>query len=442
MPMYRSTTLARAFAAQALLAASSSLGFAADVLVVDAAGAGAFTSIQAAVNSAADGDVVLVRAGSYSGDVIIDACTLTLVGEGQPQLVGHLIVQNLDTPDVVNIAGLVVEPPQDLTLSLAPYIGALDVRNARGRVRVQDCNLRGADFEGRSPYWSWPWGNLAMPEGGAGVLAVMSNDLALVDCVVRGGDGAPGIIVVSGYGGDGIVAEDVTNLTVVRTVARGGTGGGEDDPGYGGAGVRLVGATTLHLAYSALIGGSPGCWGTWGGTPNWWTYAGPGLFRGAASTTYDFEGLFFGGTPVVGACVTPGGSYPGLPNEGSGVMLSLHGFPNTLNAPTIVREGLPWSVEVVGPVGETAHLLHSTGTGFGFRPALEQPRLLGALPISLVGGGSLIPGTQRVQFPQGTFQLPASADADVTWLQAVVGPAGGPATFSSARFVVRLDAAF
>jgi hypothetical protein len=31
---------------------------------------------------------------------------------------------------------------------------------------------------------------------------------------------------------------------------------------------------------------------------------------------------------------------------------------------------------------------------------------------------------------------------DVVWLQAVVGPVGGVPTLSSARFVVRLDAAF
>jgi hypothetical protein len=437
--MSHATTLARALAAPALLAASTSLGIAGDVLVVDAAGAGAFTSIQAAVTASADGDVVLVRAGTYSGDVTVDARTLTLVGEGMPRLVGHLKVQNLDTPDVVNIAGLIVAPPQG-TFPVTPYVGALDVRLARGRVRVQDCDLRGADSEGHSPYWSWGVG--AQPDGGPGVLSVMSLDLALVDCAVRGGVGAFSVVAVSGYGGDGIVAQDVTHLALVRTVTRGGEGGLGDDPGNGGAGVRLVGRTTLYLAYSALNGGAAGCWSGFMGSPNWITTGGPGLFRGAASRTYDFEGLFFGGPAADGACLTPAGSTPGLPDEGSGALHALNGFPNTLHAPTIVREGTPWSVEVVGPVGELARLLHATETGFGFRPSGEQPLLLRAPTISTPGAGSVIPGTQRVSLPMSAFQLPPSVDADVEWLQALVGPAGGTATFSSARFVVRLDAAF
>lgn len=408
---------------------------AADVLVVDAAGGGAFTTIQAAVDMALDGDIVLVRAGTYPGDVVIDARTLTLVGEGDPQVAGHLVIQNLDTSDVVQLSGFVVTPSGG---ALA-YQGALDIRFARGRVRVQDCELRGASAEGPSPYWSY--GFFFVRDGGPGVLAAMSEDVALVDCVAVGGAGDFGVVVVSGWGGDGIVAQSVARLSVVRTVSTGGAGGDGDDPGHGGAGVRLVAATTLHLAYSACIGGGAGCYANFIGTPNWTVDGGHGLVRGTGTTTYDFEGHFFGGEAALGGCQTPAGGSPGAAQVGSGALVPLaNGFPNTLHAPALVREGQPWALEVVAPAGELAGVRYAASTGFGFRPALEQPLLLGAPSLPLVPPTSLIPASNRLTLPQSPFQLPQGTDGDVVWLQGAAGATSRTVTFTSARFVVRLDA--
>lgn len=437
MPKSRLTTIG------AFLTITSSAARAADVLVVDIAGGGAYTSIRSAVAASQDGDIVLVRAGNYAEEVEIDRRTVTLVGEGMPRLVGHLVIENLDSTDAVHVAGLVIEPPIGV-FPYNPFIGALDVRNSLGAVRVQDCRLLGADREGRSPYWTWcTSGGCVSPDGGCGVLAVACEDIALVDCVVEGGEGSVSAVAVSGYGGDGVVADRVTHMSIVRTVVRGGPGGIGDDPGNGGAGVRLVGHTSLQVAYAAFFGGIAGCWAGWVGTPYWTDFGGDGLVRGAGTITYDFEGLYFAGEAAPMPCVPQFwgvSSHPGAPQSGSGGIVGLDGFPNTLHAPTLVREGQPWSLEIVAPAGEAAHVLYASATTFRFRPALEQPRLVGVPSHSLIGPPALVPATQRLILGQAPFQLPAAAMGDIVWLQAVVGPVGGVPTLSSARFVVRLDA--
>ena len=65
---------------------------ASDVLVVDPHQAGAFATIQAAVHSAANGDVILVRAGTYLESVAVSGTGLTLVADGVARIDGTVEV--------------------------------------------------------------------------------------------------------------------------------------------------------------------------------------------------------------------------------------------------------------------------------------------------------------------------------------------------------------
>jgi len=82
-----------------------------------------FTSVQAAIDDAAEGDVVLVKPGSYGG-LVIDGKALTLIGEGLPST-GIVIVQNLLPGQTVALRGL--------------RTGRITVRDSAGFVWGEDC---------------------------------------------------------------------------------------------------------------------------------------------------------------------------------------------------------------------------------------------------------------------------------------------------------------
>ena len=109
MPSARSALLA---AAAACLLGLTATAVAAGLLEVCASGC-AYSSIAAALEAAAEGDTVLVRAGTYrEGPLVIDTPRVALVGEGWPVLDGELTHQVLAVEaDRVVVRGLVLRDP-------------------------------------------------------------------------------------------------------------------------------------------------------------------------------------------------------------------------------------------------------------------------------------------------------------------------------------------
>src|SRR5688572_23610743 len=111
----------------------------ADVLVVGPAPA--FPSIQAAVNAAQDGDVVLVKGGTWPSFSIVDRALAIVADDGAVVNVsGAILVANLAaTRDVVlsglRATGMLAVFPQN--------VYGLHASNCAGSLRVQDCELRG-----------------------------------------------------------------------------------------------------------------------------------------------------------------------------------------------------------------------------------------------------------------------------------------------------------
>ena len=412
---------------------------AADVIVVDSAGAGAHTTIQAAVNASSDGDVILVHAGSYAEEVTVTARALTIVADGSVTVTGHLFVRDLTAGQVLLLSGLDVQPPPGWATGPS-YFGALDARSCDGLLRLQDCNLTGAWAEGAAPFGH----PVALYAGGPGALLLDCADAAFVDCRVEGGTGSVAVVSPGGAGGPGVWARDTVRLAVVRTIASGGDGGVADDPGSGGSGVLLGGSTELNIAYGALFGGDAGCFSGFMGSPGWTTIGGDGLARGVGTTTWDFAGVFAGGHAAsTGPCATPSGTASdGSPHTGTGTMQSISGFPNTLHAPALVRDGQPWSVEFVAEAGETVRLFHASETTFDFAPVFEQPRLIGGANVRRYPGAFVVPGSQRVTVGFPPLGLPPTVDGYVHWFQGFVTAPGGGSAFSSARAIVYLNAGF
>lgn len=269
-----------------LLAASAH----ADVTVLGKPGLGSFTSIQAAIDAASDGDTLLVGAGSYNGNFTIDAKSLTLLGSGVVQVNGKARVQNLAAKGLVALVELRVTGPQ-LNASGAP-LHALELTNCAGDLRVQDCTIVGgkpnSSFFGtgtcgdavvvtNSPrvmlakssltggYAGFFSGYQAI-RGGNGVTSTNSA-LALWDCTVTGGRGSDETWDSGGDGGDGLVLQG-WGAFVSGGALKGGTGGGGDyigctTSGNGGDGVVATGAQ-LRLLGVTPVGGGKGSFGPCG----------------------------------------------------------------------------------------------------------------------------------------------------------------------------------
>ncbi|MEM1448390.1 MAG: hypothetical protein AAGI22_04715 [Planctomycetota bacterium] len=412
----------------------------ADVLVVDAGGAGSHTSVQDAVHDAAPGDIVLVRGGVYPGSVTVAALSVTIVSEDDAVIAGRLFVRDLGASDVVLLSGLIVDPPDDTFPTNGTYEGALDVRNCLGRVRAQDCRFDATGLFGDPDFTPIFYA----PSGAPGVLAVDSADVALVDSRATGGDGRLAVIAPAGLGGRGVWAERVDALTLVRSVLRGGGGGESDDPGDGGDGVRIEGGTTLYLAYSASFGGAAGCWSGFMSSPGWTVDGGDGIHRGAGTLTWNFEGVLEGGPRAMDFVCnpTPAGGVDGQPLGGTGLSNPLNGFPSALEAPAVVRTGQPWQVTFFTVPANDARLFFGSGTTLAFTPALNQPRLVGGLDVLRFRGVFPTPPSGLLTLDMPIIGLPPTVDGFVQGFQGFVTDATPASAFTSPRFVVFLDSSF
>src|SRR5262245_45172512 len=113
VPWLRSSSMIRdSLFRLVLLSCASSIAAQGQVLVVDAAGGPGsdFTDVPSAVSAAVDGDVLLVRSGSYLVDelaIALDGKGLTLVADsGASVAVGSLDVQDLPAGHFTLLQGL------------------------------------------------------------------------------------------------------------------------------------------------------------------------------------------------------------------------------------------------------------------------------------------------------------------------------------------------
>ena len=230
-----------------------------------------FSTLQAAVNAAQPGDVIIVTGGVHPPVVINKA--LTLVGDWSDRPVIRPASPGEETNPFVQDAAVTLAGPGSGTVTLsmfelagtadASYFGTAGQALSGGgfsEVRVVHCELV-------APSWFQPTGIGLAPhaialDGDVGWLLVSQS-------TVIGGEGtydaAPSGPLTLPSGGDGIRAPS-TSVTVVDSFVRGGDGmdvvynggiyapTGCDDVS-GGLGGRGVVASALHHAASQLMGG-------------------------------------------------------------------------------------------------------------------------------------------------------------------------------------------
>ncbi len=399
-----------------LIALASSQALAQQVLTVG--GDGGFDEIATAVDLAADGDIVLVRAGSYASFSIV-AKSLTVTHDSDALVVvgGTMEVRDLAADQTVFLRGL--------TAATTGTAGsdALVIGDCAGAVRVESCSFTGRN--GVSPN----------SHGGDGVDISDAAAVSFVRCTMRGGRGASAG-QTGGSGGAGVNTR-FSSVYLYSSSLTGGDGAfGDDLGGLGGGGHSdpfILGF--VHASGCVLVGGDGGgaadddddC-----GIPG---SGGHGIQGSAgmvrSSTTFGGAGGFnFGsefcpkgsdGLGVVGAGLVPGSA-----------------LPRSVALSSPVRESEQVTVTLSGQVGDTALMTWSMEQEHVFVPSFQ-----GAVLVPL-GGPSLrldaltdFKETFAVPVPD----LPAGIEGIVIHTQAWFA-SGEATTLDSPSSVVILDTAF
>ncbi len=285
------------------LALLAPLGTASQI-VVDPGGGGDFTDLQAAIDSAQDGDVIVVRGGQYPQITIHDRSLSILASLGTTPIVHGIRIQNLAAGRAVLSRGLE-------SVATGGGNNALYVLQCEGTVRVEDCTLTSdaPAFEAFASTDTMLVGCTLRTLGpastayGAGA-RLRGSRAALYHCDVEGAVG-PGGFYQGNPGAPGASLENESFLYLGDTLVRGGQGGDGFDfgalGGDGGPGLWVDASSVAHALASEIAGGFPG-YGGFGNEgsygPDW---AGPGVLTRVAGFVPRLE---------IAGCAEPGTSFP------------------------------------------------------------------------------------------------------------------------------------
>ena len=406
-----------------LLALSSPA--AADVLIVDPGGTQGFSQVQAAVDASQDGDLILVRAGTYAGFTIQQrSLTVRADVNAAVQVDGGVVVRDTPAGGVVLLGELTVRgAAAPFGSTTEPGEDALSILDNAGVVRVQDCELVGG--RGEHTFVGSP--------GGAACNVEDSLRTALVGCDLTGGVGGGDLFVVSlgGVGGAGLRTTG-SGVVLYDCSVTGGSGGDADlgfdqIGGPGGAGCEVLDF--------GLFASNVTIWGGHGGGGGIGGDGGDGLVVHPGGQAQLLDVALFGG---FGA--NPQGT-TGQAQSGGGPVTVLPGSARTLEAPGLARDGATVEVTVHGEPGDQVWIVpgqqtaHLPALALGGVWLVQRPVLLTKAPTVVLGPS----GTAVVSVP--TAALGASEASRELYLQTFARPQGGALRIGGPAHVSILDCA-
>jgi hypothetical protein len=401
----------------------------ADVLIVDPAGTHGYSQIQAAIDASQDGDLILVRSGTYAG-FALQGRSLTVRGDVNAEVEVESGVSVTDTPagGVVVLADLQIVGADAVTF-VAGENGLTLLDNA-GFVRIQGCTLAGGT--GASTVSA-----VGGKPGGDGCTIEDSPRAALVDCVMAGGSGGgdPFTATLGGVGGHGLRTR--TSGTVLYDCEVFGGGGGVADlnPGQvggpGGPACEVV-DFGVFAANTSFRGGSGG-YGHNGGD------GGVGLIVQSGAQAQLLGCDVFGG--FGGNQGEFGEGDDGQPTAGGGLFNHLPGEPRVFGAPGLARDGATVSVTVAGEPGDAIWIVpgqspaHVPAIALGGVWLVARPVFLTKAPLVVLGPSG-----------QATVELPVSGLSAATpsrelYLQGFARTVGGQIRLGSPGHVSIVDCA-
>lgn len=404
-------------------------------------GPGHFASIQDAVTTASDGDVILVKQGAYnSARVTGKSVAIVADVNAAVTISGAIRVRDTSAMQPVVIAGLTVYGIGDI--ALPELMSGLYASNCDGSIVVQDCTLTGSNTI-QTPCLTYT------PRGGAEILDCSS--VAFARCTLTGNVGRWNAAFPIAMGA-GLASSANSIVSFDHGTAAGGHGGavcsGYEDGSSGGHGVSLKHASALFATGSTFLGAN--------GVPAPFP---PTLLQAQVSGSGG-NGLVHEGTgssPVwllasstiggaAGLCAVPGSSTcaDGLPGSATSgnttITIDTASFAPKLTGPGIARDvDLP-EFRVDAPPGARVELGLARWAGFTPDPVrhgvqhLVSPKWLrvGVVPA---GGNH---AKRRIALPDLTLGNPGA----VLYLQARVTTLAGETVLSNPHALVVVDATY
>jgi len=333
----------------------------AGVIVVDPGGGPGQALLQAAIDSAVDGDVIVIKAGDYDSldvPITIDSKAITIAADTPfMQLVRGLSVSRVPAGRTVALERLYLGEHDGLSADNFTS-GLIADLSGGGALHVQDCWVTGSngflDVPTATDFPAYP-------------AAVISGDGAatFLNCRLLGGDGHHHQLdaVLEHHwpqpGAPALVADEARVALYSCPLFGGDGGSGPDagsDPLPDGASALVVRNDAFVLAYGGSCTG-----GAEGGNPE------PGCTSGDGVTVEASGGQLW----VRGATLVPGSvQAPGTSGEPVGL---LGGSATTFTEPAqaffdgdepVYREGDPMLLLAIGHPGDAVLLLASVQGGF------------------------------------------------------------------------------
>lgn len=418
----------------ALVLAPSATVARADVLVVAPAGA-PFTTIQAAVDAAVDGDTILVRVGDYPGFTVAAKSVAIVADPTQgARLLTPVSVRDLAVGQEVTVAGFDVPATFGGGLRAIANVGAVRFVAIRGvfPATAQDTwptivSVTGCDDVAvlRCVLPGWASIGLFPSHPGAG-LTIDGSRVAVHDSVLSGGTGSDGRYV--GFGGNSV------------------------PPLAGAPGCEVLGASEVVLSGVTATGGTGGAglpgicpFGPPGGNGGQGAAGGPALFVEPGALVRVQDSVLTGGPGGNGGLpdVLCGG-VPGAPGATGpaslGTLTPLAGPSRRLRTATHVREQNALAVELLALPGDRAFLQVGVDTRWTWTPALGGVRLVGDASRRAFLGVVPPSGTLVVQLP--IADLGPGVESVWNHLQAFFIDSTNAIHLGGAQDVVLLDSAF
>jgi len=361
----------------AFLLAVAATARAQNVLVVaPAPGPGVFsTQIQVATAAAQSGDVVLVKAGAYSGMVFINGKSLVLTAElgASVTLDGEILVSNVAANQRVVVRRIDVTAQEETN--------ALFLSGNVGPVWIEECLLVG----GFTP------GSLV---AGMGCRVLACSAVVFARCTIAGG---PALATSPSVGGMGLLAMD-SNLHLADTVCIGTNGHAGDAThvgGQGGAGANVAGGFFVATG-SGFQGGNGG------GNPTPAMLSGGAGGGGLQLSTFAtaIDCAFVGGAGGVSAL----GQAPNGANVSGATLTVVPGTARHFALDSPAREGQTATLHFAGLANEAVGVIYGPVPS----PIVPLAAFGGSLLIDAATSSGLILGALS---PAGTLDLPVAMPA-------------------------------